>query len=254
MIGTFDYKDVNSKVHGVHFKSLKRPLMAPLKRRTTEKTDASGSYDYGGSEYENTTIEMGIAFDVKDISEKWERAEEIAEWLDSETWEKLILGDRPDRYYLARVNGSIDFDGLITSGQTEISFICQPFTYAVSYVPYNFATLVDDVFVFNNRGTRLINYKSPQGSNFDIVISGSFTTLTLSLNGKTINYNEAVTEGVLTINNFDMEIDLDGVNKLGVVTGDLATFFEALPGDNSLSVSGTDLDIGVIVDFRPMWI
>jgi len=51
-----------------------------------------------------------------------------------------------------------------------------------------------------------------------------------------------------------LEVDLNGQNKLDVISGDIATFLEILPGDNTLSVDGTGLNIEVTLQFSPMWI
>lgn len=277
MIGQFEYKGTHSSEYGVYFKSTKRPLMPSMKPKMLSMPGASGSYDFGNNEYDNTAIGIRLVYIPKSIVERKQRAREIAGWLSSKKWEKLILGDEPDKYYLARVNGEVDLDVLMSSGEANISFICQPFAYMVAdtsaddtweqadypwitAIPwdnagaYTFETKVNKIFTFENVGTRETNFRSPQGSKFNIQVKGSFTTLKLSLNGKALSYNQAVVSKTLTVDCVEMEVTLDGVNKLGVVTGDLGTFLEVVPGNNALTVSGTGMDIKVTIDFSPMWI
>jgi hypothetical protein len=97
---------------------------------------------------------------------------------------------------------------------------------------------------FTNLGTRVINRRSPQGSKFKIEVAGSWTSLTLSMNGKTLNYPVSGS-GTLIVDNVEMEAHLDAVNKYGVVTGDVDTFLSLIPGNNTLTVGGTGLSVAI---------
>lgn len=276
MIGQIEYKSIHSSTYGVYWKSGARPLMPPMIPKTI-LTGASGVYDFGNNNYNTVKISGNIAFLPTDAIERKQKAREIAAWLSSSKWERLIFGDEPDKFYNARVYGQINLESLVTTGEATITFECQPFAYMVvdtgddltwdeadfpwiTDIPwdmsdsYTFTATSATNCVFDNPGTKSTNYKSPQGSKFDIVITGTFTTLTLSLNGNTLNYTEAVANGTLTINNVNMEVDLGGSNKLSRVTGDLGEFLEAIPGSNTLAVSGTGLNISIVIDLIPEWI
>ena len=94
---------------------------------------------------------------------------------------------------------------------------------------------------------------SPQGSKFNLIISGNWTTLAISLNGKTIEYTEAG-PGTLIIDNVEMEVKLNGLNKLSALDGDIDSFLNIVPGENTIGVSGTGLNITVTIDFIPQWL
>ena len=277
MIGQFEYKSIHSSVYGVYFKTIKRPLMSPIIPKLVSINGSSGSYDFGDNDYGNVSIEVKIAYIPTSFIERKQRARQIASWLNSTTWQKLIFGDETDKYYLARVQGQVDLDALIVVGEANISFICQPFAYRVidtsddltwdeadfpwiTEVPwvmdegFKFTVTSPGIFGFDNTGTKEINFRSPQGSKFDIRINGSFTTLSLALNGKILNYNQAVASGLVTIDNVNMEVDFDGINKLNVISGDIATFLTTIPGNNILNVTGIDLNVEVIIDFVPMYL
>lgn len=276
MIGQFEYKGIHSSTYDVYFKSGTRPLMPPMIPKTIS-TGASGAYDFGDNNYSPVKISGKIVFFPTNAIDRKQKAREIAAWLSSSKWERLIFGDETDKFYYARVYEQINLESLITTGEATVTFECQPFAYMVvdtgddltweeadfpwiTEIPwimseaYTFAVTGNTNCVFENPGTRKTYYKSPQGSKFDIVITGSFTTLTLSLNGNTLNYTEAVASGVVTIDNVNMEVDLGGTNKLSKVTGDLGEFLEVIPGSNTLAVSGTGLNISILVDFTPEWI
>lgn len=276
MINRFSYKSVNSISHEVYFKSLKSPLRASMKTRIVDLPQASGQYDFGDNEYDVITIEMNLVYMPTSLVNRKIKMREIADWLASDTWEKLILGDEPDKYYLARVSNEIDLERLTSSGEARVSFVCQPFAYMAEDINtdstwedasftwltsltwgmstnYSFSATGETSFTFNNPGTRAINYKSPQGSKFNIIIDGVFRNLTLTLNGKTLTHGDYLASGTFTIDNYNMEVNLNGDNDLSEMSGDLGTFLEILPGENTITVSGTSLDAEITLDFIPMW-
>lgn len=277
MIGQIKYKGIHSSLYDVYWKSTKRPLMPAIKRKTITVNGSSGIYDFGDNEYESVKISGKIIYISNNIYERKQRARQISAWLSSIKWEKLFFGDEPDKYYLARVDGQVDLDALISSGEANITFICQPFAYRIidtaenltweeadipwitAEIPwamsdaYTFVATGAKSYTFDNPGTKEINYKSPQGSKSKIIINGSWSKLSFNMNNKTINYNESGT-GELVIDNVEMEVELNGINKLGAISGDLSTFFEIEPGENTLNISGTGLSITVTIDFAPMWL
>lgn len=277
MIENFEFNNINSETFSIVCTSIKRPLIPSFHTRTIELRGQSGIYDFGGDEYESFDLTVSIAYIGDSLLEIRSKGREIASWLDTNQWGKLIIGDEPDKYYLARVSGKVNLETLKTIGQANITFICQPFAYMVAEIDaddtwdeadypwvtpipwnnednYTFATTTNKVFTFYNPGTKETNYRSPQGSRFKIKVTGSFTTLKISLNGKSINYNQAVSNGTVTIDNVEMEVKLNTTNKLNIVSGDLSTFLEVIPGNNNMVVTGTGLNIEVTIDFTPMWI
>ncbi len=170
----------------------------------------------------------------------------------------------------------IDFETLNRVGEADITFECQPFAYMtadtgldytwdeadfpweteltwLTSTPYVFTATGTEEFAFSNPGTKEINYKSPQGSKSKIIISGTWTDFEISLNGKSLEYTEAGT-GTVTIDNVEMEVDLDGTNKLSVLDGDLDSFLTVIPGENTITITGTGLNVTVTIDIRPMWL
>ncbi|MDF2591402.1 MAG: phage tail component [Clostridia bacterium] len=276
MIGSFEYKGTASMIFKLVCMSIKRPMLAAIRPKSKEIYGKSGIIDYGENDYSPKPIIMHIAYKGESYAELRRRAREIAAWLSSEQWEKLIINDEPDKYYLARVIGGVDLDTFKKTGQADITFECQPFAYMVidtdadltwgeanfpwgTDIPwgmsnaYTFSATANTSFEFENPGTKEIDNSSPQGSKFNVVITGTWTTLSISLNGKTLGYVGAGT-GTLVINNIDMEATLDGLNDLDNIDGDIDSFLSIIPGQNSINVSGTGLNITVQIVFAPMWL
>lgn len=255
MIGSFIFNSIESSTYNLVCKSVKRPLLPAVKVRRIELTGASGVYDFdnNGQEYAMRQVTMKIQYIGTSYEELRTRARNIAAWLSTSTWAKLTIHDEDDKYYWAKVTGEIDLESLWESGSADIVFDCQPFAYSVTEAQEAFEATALVKHVFTNIGTRVIDYRSPQGSKFMITIAGSWTTLSLSLNGLTLNYPQAG-PGTLTIDNIEMECRLGEDNKFSVLTGDVDTFLKIIPGLNTLTVDGTGLDIDVTVNYIPMWL
>lgn len=276
MIGSFVYNGIKSSKFNLVCKSVSRPMLPTIRPRTVQIYGKSGVIDYGGGDYNTRQITMHIAYIGKNYTELRHRAREIAAWLTSKQWARLIINDEPDKYYLARVINGINLDAMQRLGQADITFECQPFAYMctstgsdptwdeadfpwITDIPWNmvqsyqFSATGTTNYTFEHPGTQEIGCYSPQGSKFDIIVSGSWTTLELTLNGKTLEYTESGS-GLLVIDNVDMEVKLDGANKLSKLDGDVDSFLSVVPGENTIEISGTGLNVTVTIDFTPIWL
>ncbi len=255
MIGAFIFNEVESSTFNLVCKSVKRPLLPAVKTRRVELAGISGVYDFDdeGTEYEMRPLTMKIQYIGTSYEELRTRARSIAAWLSTNTWAKLRIHDEDDKYYLAKVTSEIDLESLWESGTADIEFDCQPFAYSVTEVSHPFSVTGADSEEFTHPGTRLINYKSPYGSKFLIKINGLWTTLSLGLNGKTLTYNTAG-NGLLIVDNIEMECTFGGANVFDNLGGDIDTFLKVIPGVNTLAVGGTGLDATITVEFIPLWL
>lgn len=253
MVGSFKFNNIESESFKLVCKSVKRPLLPSVKSNRVEMLGKSGVFDFSEHEYGLRKVTMRIQYIGTDYTELRTRARQIAAWLSTATWAKLILNDEPDKHYLAKVTDEIDLESLWESGKADISFDCQPFALSNTEVSSIFSATGTVNQVINNPGTRLTNFRSPQGSKFSIKADGSWTKITFAMNGNTITYNEAGS-GELILDNVNMTATLSGVNKFGVLTGDVDSFLKMLPGANTLTVSGTGINVTVTVTLIPLWI
>lgn len=255
MIGAFVFNEVESSEFNLVCKSVKRPLLPAVKVRRVELLGISGVYDFDadGNEYDMRSITMKIQYIGTSYEELRTRARDIAAWLSTSTWGKLRIHDEDDKYYLAKVTEQIDLESLWQSGSADVVFDCQPFAYSVQEEVKTFEVNALTNYNFVNPGTRLINYRSPQGSKSRIRVVGSWTTLSLTMNGETLNYTQAE-DGTLIFDNVEMECALGDVNKFSVLTGDIDTFLKIIPGNNTLTVNGTDLSLNVTIEYIPLWV
>lgn len=275
MVGDIEYNGIESLNFNLVCKSVKRPLIPSIRTTTISIYGKSGIIDYDNNDYNTKQIIMRIAYVGKSYIELRERARDIAAWLSIGKWSKLIINDEPDKYYLAKVVSEIDLNTLKRLGEADIIFECQPFSYYLYDTAFD--PTWDDMditwetadmpwsmvesyqfrnsgsFTFDNIGTKTIDYKSPQGSKSLIKINGTWNTINIRLNGKIISYIKAGT-GELIIDNVEMEVYLNGANKLINIDGDIDSFLPIIPGENTIEITGVGLNIAITIDFIPMWI
>lgn len=276
MIG-FSFKGKHSSEFNIGVRSVDRSFLPGKRKKQIIIPGMSGSIDFDDDTYENRPIEVEIGlikiFNFVDLRQV---CREVAGWLNGSG--KLIFDDEPDKYYLASIYSPSGIKQLPLSprGIVGISFECQPFAYMAvdtgedltweqadfpwitdaywnMVESYQFVATGTKSFTFNNPGTREINFKSPQGSKSLIKINGSWTNLNISLNGNILTYTQPST-GELIIDNVEMETTLNGTNALSAIDGDIEEFLEITPGDNIISISGTNINVEVIIDFVAMWI
>lgn len=256
MIGQFSFNGTDSSEFSLVCKSIKRPLLPAMKVSRVESIGVSGSYDFDVNEYQLRSVTMRITYIGTSYEELRSRAREIAAWLTVSTWSQLIINDEPDKYYLAKVTSQIDLNSMYEAGEIDVVFDCQPFAYSL----YDETEMYDGIVTttevpFTNPGTRKIDYKSPEGSTSYIYVTGTWTTLTLAMNGKSITYNHAESSKTVRFDNIELEVEMTGgVNKFQYLTGDVTTFLTILPGENVLTVSGTDIEVDIVINYIPLWI
>lgn len=276
MISWFEYNGIKSNEFDIVCRSVSLPILPSVRSQQMQIYGKSGVIDYGGGDYDMRKLIMNIAYVGDNYLEFRSRARKIAAWLTTQQWAKLIIFDEPDKYYLARVLDGVDFESICRLGQADITFECQPFAYMctstgsdptwdeadfpwITDIPWNmvqsyqFSATGTTNYTFEHPGTQEIGCYSPQGSKFDIIVSGSWTTLELTLNGKTLEYTESGS-GLLVIDNVNMEVKLDGANKLSKLDGDVDSFLSVVPGENTIEISGTGLNVTVTIDFTPIWL
>lgn len=255
MIGSFIFNGIESSYFNLVCKSVKRPLLPAAKVRRVELPGISGVYDFDDddTEYDMRKVTMKIQYIGTSYEELRTRARQIAAWLSTSSFVALRIHDEDDKYYLAKVTDEIDLDNLWESGSADIAFDCQPFAYSVSEVSHSFDVNAAKNESFTHPGTRLVNFRSPRGSKFKIIIDGLWTTLSLGLNGKTLTYNTAGS-GILTIDNIEMEATYGTTNVFDNLGGDTDTFLKVKSGSNTLAVGGTGLDATITIEFIPLWL
>lgn len=248
----------------------KRELMIPGKH---------GTYDFGNNTYDNIIIPVIIQYIGSSLNDLRLRARDIAAWLSQTSYKKLIFDDEPDKYYLVKIYSDAGLENFFRIGKSSIQFECQPFALyqessgtdltwgtdlpwgiedtwgnADNYtIPLSAVESTKTATVVYNGNTEL-GLGAEQGAQFNIIVTGTFTVFSISMNGKTLIYTENCTDQTITIDNVNATVKNGATNKLFNVTGDVGEFLKLVPGDNTIKITKTSGDIDFLFDFRPQFI
>jgi hypothetical protein len=107
-------------------------------------------------------------------------------------------------------------------------------------------TVVDLVYT----GTTGV-YNSQEGAQFDIIVTGTFTSFVILLNGKTLTYTENCTGETITIDNVNMTIMNGSTNKISKMTGDFLHLNESA-NQIDITVNGGSASFQII--YREMYL
>jgi predicted phage tail component-like protein len=163
---------------------------------------------------------------------------------------KVIYDYEPDKYYIARLTGYISVDRIAKAGIFLIPLYAYDpmakFMVEAHEIDWNSDVPIDaDVWIDTGLGVHTIT--SPQtidmvisGNNalrFSGIIEGSGTNVTVSANGKTFSL------GTFTNAKWEIKGEDFSVFKNGVYTLPDTNFIELMPGNNLVTVSGTNLNL-----------
>ena len=103
-------------------------------------------------------------------------------------------------------------------------------------------------------GNAELGLGAEEGAQFNIIVTGTFTTFTIAMNGKSLTYTESCTDETITIDNVNATVKNGTTNKLSKVTGDVTDFLKLIPGNNIISYSKVGGNVSFVWDFRPQFI
>lgn len=168
-----------------------------------------------------------------------------------------------DKYYSVRYSGAVVPSRNLQVATFNLPMIAyDPYAYQISststitwdsYVSMDSTLTFDDVYstFFSASGSVNINNFGTLDEWPIIQIVGSFTTFSITANGLTLVYGEALVAGTLTIDCKKMTSKLGITNKNNKVSGD---WIKLLQGINSVTVTGTGLNCQVSFIFRPKYL
>lgn len=258
---------------GIVMKSKDRPILPEPKVVVEEITCMDGDYDFtdanpdGRTKYKPRIMDIECSFKKQDMKYIRIRAHEIANWLACGE-QQLIFDDETAVFYMARVNNKLDFTTEIARiGRFTIQFKCRPFGF--SRIKSNqqlqfgqglmlgYGYRLDMVpTVFNVTGATVLNIYNPGTWVKPIIrINGSCSLISFSANGKTLSYG-SISNGQVDIDCYKTEAYKNGVsnsanNAMNNVSGD---FLEFINGNNSLQISGTNLNCTVTLIFNYLYL
>lgn len=231
----FSFDGRHSDEFGLRVFEVVRDILPPTRDYEVEIPGRHGVWDFG-ADFGKRMIEVDCGFIARDDAELQEKVRAAAEWLNPlKGLRPLIIDDEPDRYWLARYAGQARLETILGFGRVTLPFVCpDPHAYA----------LVDDVFTATGPGSYQFNRKGTATSYPKIEIEGmsggGSDKITITLNGKTLNYSGTLATGETLV------FDSDTITAYKTTTNgqvsvindiDSIDFPVAVPGANNLTVS-----------------
>ncbi|MDA2655846.1 phage tail family protein [Bacillus cereus] len=179
---------------------------------------------------------------------------------------KLVVGDRPDRYYNVRYSGSLPINDLLKNRFFTLPLIAHD-PHAYSIVESTEDVLWGDDIPFMSDitfgiGADLYTVTNPQTLNIDnfgsqvvrpiVEISGSATSLTLTIQGESFSIG-TFTNSTIVIDAEQYAAIKNGQNFLFQLQGNLEKL-EIMPGTNAINIGGSNLNINIAFKYRAKYV
>ena len=106
------------KITGITF-----PVLPDVDVRETRVPRRLGNVD-NGVKFGGKTINLSVVLLSDKNKSIQTQSDELKAWLKGDNWNvsKLVLGDQPNKYYLARVSNEVEINDLFVNGEGNIDF------------------------------------------------------------------------------------------------------------------------------------
>lgn len=244
MTAVMTYNGVASTEFGITIINIARPILAGSNHVLTRVPGRHGSYVMPG-ELKDREITVECVVNAASYSLLRTIDLSIAKWLYQTAHKILSFSDQPGKYYMAVLTEPINEDQLLSIGQFTLTFIAEPFIYEIEASQ----AFVLDAATVSNAGAVVTpprfavtftatasEWKVINGSGEYIrIVHGFVATDTLEINCLT---------GAILHNGVRAMILLDWQNS---------TFFELVPGNNTLGITPTG-KCTATVKHTPRWL
>ncbi|MCM3628806.1 phage tail family protein [Paenibacillus glycanilyticus] len=244
----------------------KRPMLASTVDSTVDIAGMHGAYDFG-AKLSPLQFSLECAMITSDYKELQIAIERFAEYMLDETGRprqfEIIFDAKPTKKYIVRYSGSLDLDRIYGLGKFSLPFVAyDPFSYQTTVsteeIDWDSNILMDnEKITFDGYTAPIYTISSPQTIEvnnygafevYPVVLAiGSFNSLRISNGGRTLNFNESVSNGTVSLDCQRMQAKLGTTNKNNKVLGQ---FIKLKPGINNVDIGGTGLNCSVSFVFN----
>lgn len=243
------------------FRKTQRPILSSTVDNVVTVPGMHGAYDFGAT-MGPRSFELECAFFAKNHTELQQRVSELAAFLlDGDGRPRtmpIIFANQPDRQYTVRYSGDLQIERVSGLGTFTLPFTAyDPFAYSIfesvginvdSPIPVDANLHVDSEYEFDISGPTTIQIDNFGTLNAQpvIEITGSFTSLSLTLGGIEFKYNESMS-GMLIL---DYKKKTAKIGTTNVLKNTNAKFGKLPRGISDVIIGGTNLDFLISVRFR----
>ena len=248
-LNEFKFGGIESGVFNITCGTERHSILPAKRKRVQEVPGLDGVIDFGVEGYDVRVITVPIYFDGPYVELRANR-EKIIAWLYNDgNPKKLIFGNEPDRYYLAKIYDSVDFENVDDRHIGDLLFECNPpwqiLTDGTVLTPEQLLWVNCECDInqyikeFTESGNmRFVNPGRPVKPIIKIIgnIHGSIT-LTYGEQKFKLNINSLFDGIAVDCNNETVTRLSDGKNLYGYIDEAADNFFEFASGNIEIQVS-----------------
>ncbi|MNM67518.1 Phage tail protein [compost metagenome] len=244
------------------FQKTQRPILSSTVDNSVTLPHMHGAYDFGAT-MGPKVFTLECAFMARDYRELQERVSTLAAFLlDADGRPRtmpIIFANQPDRQYTVRYTGDLQIDRIAGLGTFTLPFTAyDPFPYSVEstsdLLTWDTDYTWDDDFEWDDGysfsltspSTVEVNNLGNQNALPIIKISGSFSSLSLTVGGVVFTYNMPMS-GILEL---DFKRKTAKIGTTNVLQNSNAKFGKLPPGISYVIVGGSNLNISMDIIFN----
>lgn len=239
------------------------PMNAEIEEKTIEIPGRVGAWNFG-SEIRRKPFSWPIGYIETDKMALQHKLNQFVDFLFNEFAQprqiKIVFDYEPDKYYLVKCNGQLIPERLVNAGRFNLPMVAdnpnKQFIALSDEVTWDsdIPIISDITWLY---GLHDFEIKSPQTIEVHndgnlivrpkILISGSASSLTLTLNGESFSFGQL--SQPIEIDAEKYLVIVNGIEKLNAMTGRIEKLYY-LPGLNKIRVDGSGLNLTMSIKFR----
>lgn len=132
--------------------NIEHSILPPVSQNLLTVGGKAGAYDFGNN-MGTREINIDIVIVMDEPNTLPEKLELLAEWLYYDEPKELILGDNPNRYYVAKFTGDSNVKESFLIGEGTLTFLCSDPYIKGAEIVHQVPTDLTDVYELVNEGT-----------------------------------------------------------------------------------------------------
>ena len=239
----FSFDNANCAAFGIKVKHKSRPVLPAITDSYSQLPGRHGSYLFSGNLADRViVIDCVLAQDT--LENLRANIREIAAWLYTTEKKPLSFDDEPGKYYMAKIDDSIDVEQTVTLGEFTLKFRCEPLCYGIE----QYVDFVNNTAMFTNQGTFEALPK------FSVNFTAPAAEWKVTLGSKYLRVIYGFQAGdILEIDCSTGAISINTVNALSSLDWQNSEFFALQPGDNTLTITPHGVSTAAL-SFTPRWL
>ena len=251
----------------VMLRESQRPILPGTVDKTMSIPGRHGAWDFG-AELDARVFELECAFVTKNPRELQQKIMALAAHLVDSYGRprelELRFDARPGQFFTVRYAGRLPIERVAGLGRFTLPLVAyDPFAYSVATndeVVWGSEVITFEAdYLMGHTGGQVQTVTSPQSYVVTvmgyairptILVNGSGSNVAISANGKSFSLG-SFSNANWIIDGENYTVTRDGQNALSEFSGD---FLELLPGENTVTVSGSGLNLTVQVKFRDKYL